>query len=335
VKNSLLIIIAIILLKLFSGCATSSLNWEQAKNRRELDGEVFLSKYYKYPEAGNNKFEYNEGVIFVYPKGDSPENVLCLIVDSKKNIFYRNKVKLEKESIYRYYISHMNLPIGKYTAGVKFKIENKTFLKKFEIVSESIIAKYKRICPKKLAILPAINHSTDVEGAIVFRNLLYLQMEKSKKFELMNMEDVDDLLNEEGITAGGQLNMVETSDLFEILGVDGLLFVEIKKMVFKTYGIGSDKKVNANFKIITPDTTYWNKNWRIDTGTSPLSTILDVALAINNSNDDFLKQLGEKSVKNLAEQITEKAINGWLLEHELLYEMNEIIVAFINGLPQL
>jgi len=333
-KNSKFILTASVLLILISGCATSSFNWKQAENRRQLEGEVFLSKCSNYLETGNNKFEYNEGIIFVYPKGEIPENILCIIIDSKKNICYRNEVKLEGGSICRYYIPQMYLPIGKYTAGIKLKTSNKTYIKKLEIVSESAIAKYKRICPKKLAILPTINHSTDVKGAIVFRNLLYLQLEKSKKFDLINTETVDDLLNEEGITDGGQLSLIEAKDLFKILETDGLLFIEINEMIFRTYGIGSDKKVNVNFKIVTPDTTYWNKNLHIDTGVSPFSTLLNVAAATYDSGDSFLKKLGEKSARNLAKQLAEKAIDGWLLEHELLYEMNKIIVSFINDLPQ-
>jgi len=334
IKNSIIVLSINAFLSLYIGCTTSSFNWEQAENRRKFDGEVFLSKYSDYPEVGNNKFEYNQGVIYVYPKSEMPESILCIIIDSNKNICYKDETILKVGLIYQYYIPKMYLPIGKYTIGIKFKTSNKAFVKKFEILTESITAKYKRICPQKIAILPAINYSTDVEGAIVFRNLLYLQLQNSKKFDLLNIEKVDEILNEEGITDGGQLNMIENTNLFKILETDGLLFFTINEMIFRTYGIGSDKKVDVNFKIITPDTTYWNTNWHINTGDSPLSTILDVALLSSNSDDSFLEKLGEKSSDNLKNQIAEKTVKGWLCDHELLYEMNQVIVAFINGLPQ-
>jgi hypothetical protein len=88
-------------------------------------------------------------------------------------------------------------------------------------------------------------------GGIVFRNLFYISLEEDYSPYLIPIEIVDTLLNEEGFSQGGQLSAVEYSDLFQILKVDGLLFIELLACDYQTLGVSETRRVRAHFNLIT------------------------------------------------------------------------------------
>ena len=180
--------------------------------------------------------------------------------------------------------------------------------------------------PEAIAILPTINQTTDVDGAIVFRNLLFLAMQDEDYTVLLENEQVDSLLNLEGITDGGQLESVENQELFDILGVDGLLFIELLTCEYKTIGISETRKIEANFQLYKPPSQLiWEDEREVDKGKSAFGAIFGFLSnpkeTLKVSSEDFKKQVAAKGVKM------------WLLEHELKPEMEEVINKTIQTLP--
>jgi hypothetical protein len=182
------------------------------------------------------------------------------------------------------------------------------------------------IKPGRVAILPTINHTTDVKGGVVIRHLLYEEMEDEDEFQLVHPDLIDSLLNLEGITDGGQLSTMPDSVMQQVLSADGLLYLNLLECEFSTIGISSTRIVKVNFKLYTADhQLLWEDERKVDKGKSTFDTILgtlvDPAKAARESIEDFGKQTGEKAVRM------------WLTEHELKDEMLEIIKNSLETLP--
>jgi len=180
--------------------------------------------------------------------------------------------------------------------------------------------------PQQIAVLPTINQTTDVLGGIVFRNIFYLELEEEYSPYLIPLEIVDTLLNEEGITQGGQLAAVENTDLFKILKADGLLFTELLACDYQTLGISETRRVKVHFTLITPpEEKRWDFEYEVDEGKSVVDTFLgllgDPKSVLKDTAEDFGRQLAHKGGRM------------WLLKHPLKPEMDKVIEEAIDDLP--
>jgi hypothetical protein len=180
--------------------------------------------------------------------------------------------------------------------------------------------------PTQIAVLPTINQTTDLLGGLVFRNLFYLELQEDYSAYLIPIEIVDTLLNEEGITQGGQLAAVENPELFQILKADGLLFIELLACDYQTLGISETRRVKAHFTLITPpDEIRWDFEYEVDEGKSVVDTFLgllgDPKSALKDTAEDFGRQLAHKGGRM------------WLLKHPLKPEMDKVIEEAIDDLP--
>jgi len=180
--------------------------------------------------------------------------------------------------------------------------------------------------PREIAVLTTINNTTDVDGGIVFRNLIYQLMPHYKSgYRLQNRDVTDSLLADAGITDGGQLDALSRKELSEILGVDGLMYVTVNALEYKTLGISSTRKVSANLKLYSGDQLYWEDEREVDNGKSGFNTLLT---AINDP-----KQALKESAEDLAWQVAEKGVKGWLLKHPLKPEMMDVLDNSLQTLP--
>ena len=69
------------------------------------------------------------------------------------------------------------------------------------------------ISPAKLAILPINNNTNDVAGGFVFREIIYNSFKQNNcRYDIQNFKKTDKLLNEAGITDGGQLQFLNLSN---------------------------------------------------------------------------------------------------------------------------
>ncbi len=180
--------------------------------------------------------------------------------------------------------------------------------------------------PNQLAILPTINQTTDINGGIVLRNLFFQELNKKYYINIMDNLATDTALNEAGITDGGQLTTISNDELFILLKVDGLLYIELNECNYQTVGISESRHVAARFKMYTvPSGLIWEDEREVKYGKSAIESafafINDPTKTLKNSGKDLKKQLGDKALKM------------WLLEHELLPEMTEIVTTTLKTLP--
>ena len=180
--------------------------------------------------------------------------------------------------------------------------------------------------PQQIAILPTINQTTDVLGGMVFRYMLYEALVERYHSKFLAIETVDTLLNEEGITAGGQLSAVENSELFQILDADGLLFIELTACEYKTLGISETRRVGARFVLIGMRAdTLWRFEHEVDEGKSVFDTFFQI---LGDPKEGFKKTAGD-----LGEQLAIKGAKMWILDHPLKPEMEAVIEETIDSLP--
>jgi hypothetical protein len=180
--------------------------------------------------------------------------------------------------------------------------------------------------PERVAVLPTINQTTDVLGGIVFRNMFYLELEKDYSPYLIPLGIVDTLLNEEGITQGGQLAAIESTELFQILRADGLLFIELLACDYQTLGISETRRVKVHFTLITPpQEKRWEFEYEVDEGKS----VVDTFLGLLGDPKSILKDTAE----DFGRQLSNKGGRMWLLKHPLKPEMDKVIEEAIDDLP--
>ena len=180
--------------------------------------------------------------------------------------------------------------------------------------------------PEQIAVLPTINHTTDVMGGLVFRHMFFLELEDRYASLLIPLEQVNERLNQEGITDGGQLDAVEEEELFQILRADGLLYINLLDCDYQTLGISETRRVKVHFALITrPSKKLWEFEYEVDEGKSAFETLFEVLGDPKNA----LKETAE----DLGEQLAHKGGRMWLLKHALKPEMDKVIEEAMDSLP--
>jgi hypothetical protein len=144
--------------------------------------------------------------------------------------------------------------------------------------------------PTTIAVLPFMNDTVDLDGPILLRKLATEKLE-SKHYSVKPVDQVDQLLNEEGITNAGQLPAMTPQELGKTLGVDAVLYGRVIEFKYTTLGIYFKRAVKVQFKLVSTQTgdTLWE-----DIRTSYHDEIVtsDYATALGN-------QLKEKAVDKL------------------------------------
>ncbi len=168
--------------------------------------------------------------------------------------------------------------------------------------------------PQKVAILPIINQTSDVEGSIIFRNLLSKGLKTKKYANLKEIQLIDSILNEAGITDGGQLYTINQNELFEMLKVDGLFYVKL--LVCESTPLDPFKtgEIKANFKLYkSPSKLIWED----ERGEKAKSRSIKLS--------DNLSDLFKSYTKKVKEDLIEQSSEAWIEDHELKEEMEKLI----------
>jgi len=189
--------------------------------------------------------------------------------------------------------------------------------------------------PAKLAILPVNNFTNDVAGGFVFRHVVYNHFKDYPQgYEIQNLEKTDRLLNEAGITDGGQLKFLYPIELSEILGVDGLLFVDVNELEFMTYPYYHTRAVKATFYLYNFEKLIWAKPIRVSIKYYGISSAFDTLEgAINGDSDQLNDGLTQAGVDIAIHQgIKFATIAGF--DHELAPEMALVSEKLINVIPR-
>lgn len=109
---------------------------------------------------------------------------------------------------------------------------------------------YASIKPTRIAVLPVINETADVDAPNVFRILAMAEL-ADKGYKLVDIERIDEALKEKGIYEGGQIEALTAQEIGELVGADGLLYIRVM-----SYGrqIGAHLRVEGSFTLVEAKT---------------------------------------------------------------------------------
>ncbi len=150
--------------------------------------------------------------------------------------------------------------------------------------------------PETIAILPFTNNSADVGVQDFARYSLFLQLQK-KGYNCIDLVSVDNMLNDMGITEGGQLETVTLDELGKKLGADGIVYGNVLTAKRIMAGVYFKKEFSAEYKLYRYpdgknywDTTYLSKESRI---------VLNPAEILKTAAEEMVKEIAMDTVIKL------------------------------------
>lgn len=191
------------------------------------------------------------------------------------------------------------------------------------------------ISPAKLAILPINNNTNDVAGGFVFRKVVYNNFEKNNcGYDIQDIKKTDKLLNEAGITDGGQLKILKPIELSEILGVDGLLYINLEELEFMTYPYYHNRSVKGTFLLYNFEKLVWVKPIRVSRKYFGFISALDtINGAISGDSDQLNRGMTQAGVDIAIHQGIKYATIAEF-DHELAPEMVLVIEKLLGAIPK-
>ena len=178
------------------------------------------------------------------------------------------------------------------------------------------------ISPAKLAILPINNNTNDVAGGMIFREVIFKQFQNNNNgYDIQDIKQTDKLLNEAGITDGGQLQFLRPIEICEILGVDGLLWIDLDELEFMTYPYYHTRSVKGTFLLYNFEKLIWVQPIRVAIKYFGISSAIDTIGGVVNDDSDQLNDGMTRAGIDIAihQGIKYAIIIG--LNHELAPEM--------------
>jgi hypothetical protein len=106
---------------------------------------------------------------------------------------------------------------------------------------------YAALKPTRIAVLPVMNETADLDAPVVFRILAAAEL-ADKGYALIDFGRIDQALAERGIQEGGQIEALTPQEIGELVGADGLLYVNIM-----SYGrqVGVHLKMEGSFTLVS------------------------------------------------------------------------------------
>ena len=150
--------------------------------------------------------------------------------------------------------------------------------------------------PTTIAILPFTNETADVGVQGFARYSLFVQLQ-NKGYNCMDLASVDSILNDIGITEGGQLETVTLEELGKELGADGIIYGNVLTAKRIMAGIYFKKEFSANYKLFRHndgaqywDATHLSKESRI---------VLNPADILKTAFDEMVKEITLDTITKL------------------------------------
>ena len=115
--------------------------------------------------------------------------------------------------------------------------------------------------PQNVAILPFMNESADVEVGIYARMHLSELLKNRRKHNIIPLEQVDSVLNEMGITEGGQLSTTTVAELSQKLGADGIVYGNVITAKRVMLGIYFNKEFECHYQMYrgSDEQIFWDE----------------------------------------------------------------------------
>jgi hypothetical protein len=176
------------------------------------------------------------------------------------------------------------------------------------------------VSPLPVAVLPVNNMSNDLKSASMFRELFKNSLQ-DLGYSVAKNCDVDYLLQQNGLTDGGQLTNIPPEKLCSMLGVDAVFIGNLEKASQVTTGVYNKKQVKADMKLYRKSDLLWadtaeasEKDFGLDSkaiGEAFVKRVADKALAKFNGHPLLI--LTEQMVLDLQKKLPGKRIapTGW------------------------
>jgi len=147
--------------------------------------------------------------------------------------------------------------------------------------------------PSQVAVLPFSNETNDVEGPEIVRKIL-IELLPARGYSPIDKEKVDQILLEDlGISEGGQLTALSPEELGKALKVDGLFYGNLITFVDLPLGFTRRRTVKANLKLYDANTgeLLWEdvKKW-----TTP-----EFHLSVKEAKKAAIKQVAERQIQKM------------------------------------
>lgn len=187
--------------------------------------------------------------------------------------------------------------------------------------------------PAKLAVVIPNNETNDLLGGYVLRNLFHKELVRigGKGYIIQPRKKTDKLLNEAGLTDGGQIDHVFTPlEVCQILGVDGLVYIDIEEIGIKILPFYHSRYIVANYRLYNFNRLVWQKPVNIT------NRVVEIKKAINTisdiSNGDYDKA-AQKVGTSVGVQIAAKVIIATAFDHELKPELILNMQQAVSSIP--
>ena len=105
----------------------------------------------------------------------------------------------------------------------------------------------------KVALLPLSNESTDLDGPVFLRMLLYEGL-TARGFQVLPSEETDAQLKAQGFTEGGQLRAATPQKIGQWTGADTLFFCTIEDFNYLNVGIYAQRRVKIAGELVSATT---------------------------------------------------------------------------------
>ena len=180
--------------------------------------------------------------------------------------------------------------------------------------------------PAKIAVLPVDNLTNDVAEAQIIRQVIQATLvENYKGYQVQSLEETDELLRNAGLTDGGQLNVFHPIELNEILGVDGLLYLDLTELELLTLPFYHVRRADLTYRLYNMGRLYKEKPVVI------ANRFIDIYGVLKTIEDPSAG--AERALTGMAIGQGVRFVTAGIADHELKPEMIMVATEILNGLP--
>jgi hypothetical protein len=125
-----------------------------------------------------------------------------------------------------------------------------------------LVTDYAALKPTRIAVLPAMNETADLDAPVVFRILAAAEL-ADKGYALIDSARIDEALAQRGIQEGGQIEALTPQEIGDLVNADGLLYIKVM-----SYGrqVGVHLKMEGSFTLV--NSRSGQKIWYSELGVS-------------------------------------------------------------------
>lgn len=159
--------------------------------------------------------------------------------------------------------------------------------------------------PKSILVIPPNNNSVEVNAPYIYLSTISRPLGE-KGYYVFPVAVIDTFLKENGLPTPGEMNSVPLDKLYENIGADAVLYVEINDWGQKYNIISSETVVNVSMRLVDGKTgvLLWDANSHVrqssDSGGGGLGSLVNALVSqIANSISDNTPKVA-RTANNLA-----------------------------------